>query len=144
MFPRDQEQGKLTIKPPKICSARTGSYNVIIKVTSAKDSTIETSAQLAVEVGRLLLSDLDLSPKKARGRSGSYKVSIHNTGNVPTTYKLSGDDPEELCRFDFKHETVVIEPCDTAEVPLVVNPRNRLLIEKAKDHGFKTKVTPHE
>jgi len=144
LFPADQEQVKLTVKPPKTTSGKAGSYNVTVKVVSGRDRTIETSAQLAVEVGRFLLFDVELSPKQARGKKGSYKVIITNSGNVPTTYKLSGDDPEDMYYFDFKHETVVIEPGDTANVPLVVKPRKRLLFGKAKDQGFKIKVTPHE
>jgi len=144
LFPSDQEQVKLTIQPPKASSSKAGAYNAIVKVASGRDHTIQTTAPLTVEVGRFLLFDLDLSPKKASGRKGSYKVIITNTGNVPTTYTLAGDDPEEICRFDFKHDTVVIEPGATAEVPLVVNPRKRLFTGKAKDRGFKIKVTPHE
>jgi hypothetical protein len=143
LFPGDQEQVRLTIQPPKTTAGKAGTYNVIIKVASRRDATIESTAQLAVEVGRFLLFDLDLSPKKARGRKGSYRVIITNSGNVPTTYTLSGEDAEDMCRFEFKSQAAKVEPGATAEVPLVINPKKKPFTGRAKAYGFKITVTPH-
>ena len=143
LFPGDQEQVSLTIQPPKTTAGKAGTYNVIIKVASRRDATIESTAQLALEVGRFLVFDLDLSPKKARGRKGSYRVIITNSGNVPTTYTLSGEDAEDMCRFEFKSQAVQVEPGATVEVPLVVNPKKKPFTGKAKAYGFKITVTPH-
>ena len=143
LFPGDQEQVRLTIQPPKTTAGKAGTYNVIIKVASRRDATIESTAQLAVEVGRFLLFDLDLSPKKARGRKGSYRVIITNSGNVPTTYTLSGEDAEDMCRFEFKSQAAKVEPGATVEVPLVVNPKKKPFTGRAKAYSFKITVTPH-
>jgi len=143
LFPGDQEQVRLTIQPPKTTAGKAGTYNVIIKVASRRDATIESTAQLAVEVGRFLVFDLDLSPKKARGRKGSYRVIITNSGNVPTTYTLSGEDAEDMCRFEFKSQAAKVEPGATVEVPLVVNPKKKPFTGRAKAYSFKITVTPH-
>ncbi|MGB2798565.1 MAG: DNRLRE domain-containing protein [Dehalococcoidia bacterium] len=143
LFPGDQEQVRLTIQPPKASASRAGPYNVIIKVASNRDPTLETTAQLAVEVGRFLLFDLDLTPKKTRGRKGSYKVSITNHGNIATTYTFAGKDPEDICRFDFKQSSVTVEPGATAEVPVVVNPKKKPFTGRARTYSFKLMVTSH-
>ena len=143
LFPGDQEQVRLTIQPPKASASKAGPYNVIIKVASNRDPTLETTAQLAVEVGRFLLFDLDINPKKTRGRKGSYKVSITNHGNVATTYTFAGQDPEDICRFDFKQSSVTVEPGATAEVPVVVNPKKKPFTGRAKTYSFKLTVTSH-
>jgi len=143
LFPGDQEQVQLTIQPPKETVSKAGAYNVIIKAASNRDPTLETTAQLAVQMGRFLLFDLDLSPKKAKGRKGSYKVTIANRGNVSTTYTLVGQDPEEMCRFDFKQSAVTVEPGATAEVPLVVDPKKKPFTGKSKAYNFTLTVTSH-
>lgn len=143
LFPGDQEQVRLTIQPPKASTSKAGPYNVIIKVASNRDPTLETTAQLAVEVGRFLLFDLDITPKKTRGRKGSYKVSITNNGNTATTYTFAGKDPEDICRFDFKQSSVTVEPGATAEVPVVVNPKKKPFTGRARTYSFKLTVTSH-
>ena len=143
LFPGDQEQVQLTIQPPRETVSKAGAYNVIIKAASNRDPTLETTAQLAVQMGRFLLFDLDLSPKKAKGRKGSYKVTIANRGNVSTTYTLVGQDPEEMCRFDFKQSAVTVEPGATAEVPLVVDPKKKPFTGKSKAYNFTLTVTSH-
>jgi hypothetical protein len=143
LFPGDKEKVQLTIQPPKASASRAGTYNVVIKVASNRDPTLETTAQLAVEVGRFLFFDLDLSPKKTKGRKGSYTVVIANHGNVPTTYTLVGQDPEDICRFDFAQSAVTVEPGATAEVPIVVDPKKKPFTGKAKTYNFTLTVSSH-
>ena len=143
LFPGDQEKVQLTIQPPKESASRAGAYDVAVKVTSNRDPTLTTTAQLAVQVGRLLSFDLDLSPKKARGGKGSYKVTIANRGNVATTYTLTGQDPEGVCRFDFGQSAVTVEPGATTEVAMVVNSRKRPFTGKAKTYNFTLTATSH-
>jgi len=143
LFPGDDEKVQLTVHPPKESASRAGAYDVTLKVTSNRDPTLTTTAQLPMQVGRLLSFDLDLSPKKARGGKGSYKVTIANHGNVPTTYTLAGQDPEGMCHFDFRQSAVTVEPGATTEVAMVVNSKNRPFTGKAKNYNFILTVTPH-
>ncbi|MFQ5925729.1 MAG: family 16 glycoside hydrolase, partial [Dehalococcoidia bacterium] len=143
LSPGDEEQVKLTIKPPRTSASKAGPCNVIIRVASSREPSAETTAQLALEVERFLLFDLDLTPKKARGRKGSYRVSITNSGNLRTTYTLAGQDPEDMCRFDFNPQAITVEPGSTTEVPLVVDPKKKPFTRRARTYGFKVTVTSH-
>lgn len=143
LFPGDHEQVQLTVRPPKESASRAGAYDVALKVTSNRDPTLTATAHVAVQVGRVLSFNVDLLPKKARGGKGSYKVVIANHGNVPTTYTLVGQDPEGVCRFDFRQSAVTVEPGATAEVPVVVSPKKRPFTGKAKTYGFTLTVTSH-
>lgn len=143
LFPGDQEQVHITIQPPKATSSRAGAYKATIKVASSRDPAMETAAQLAVEVGRFMGFDVDLSPKKARGRRGSYRLSITNSGNVATTYTFTGQDAEETCHFEFGLNAATVEPGGTAEVPLVVDPKSKPFTGKAKTYDFTVTVSSH-
>ncbi|MDY6918474.1 MAG: DNRLRE domain-containing protein [Chloroflexota bacterium] len=143
LFPGDAEQIQLTVQPPKVSASKAGSYTVTIKVASNRDPTLETTAQVVVDLGRVLAFDVDLSPKKARARKGSYTLTISNSGNVAATYTFAGNDPENLCRFSFEPSSLVVEPGATAEVPVVVDPKKKPFTGRSKNYSFTITVTSH-
>jgi len=143
LFPSDEERVQITVQPPKDSSSRAGTYNAVVRVTSNRDPAVETTIQFPIDVGRFLLFDVELSPKKAKGRKGSYKVNITNNGNVPTTYTFAGQDPEDACRFHFKQSSVAVEPGAAAQVPLIVDPKKKPFTGRARTHNFKITVTSH-
>ena len=143
LFPKDKEEVKLTIQPPKSSESLSGEYNITVKVVSGKDPSEFTAAQVGVDLGRYLIFDLGLSPTTAKGSKGKYKLSITNKGNVPTNYTLAGEDRDEACRFEFKPETVLVEPGKTTEVDLLVSPKKRPFTGRSKVYSFKVTATPH-
>jgi tetratricopeptide (TPR) repeat protein len=86
--------------------------------------------------------DLAISPERARGRRGSYQVTITNQGDVPVGCVLSGEDPEGTCRFDFQPNEVKVEPGASVGVSLVVNPTRKPRIGGTRIHKFRVKATP--
>jgi len=145
LFPADHEQVQISIQPPRTSAAKAGPYDVVVRVatTSPERPTDETTAPLALEVKPFLQFDLNLSPRRARGRKGSYRLRITNSGNEATDYTLVGEDPEEMCGFDFKRQVVRVEHGTTAEVPVVVDPKKKPFTGRAQAHRFKITVTPH-
>ena len=143
LFPGDQEQVQLTVHPPKASASTGGGHGAVLKVASNRDPTVETTVSLALQMGRFLVSDMDITPKKAKGRKGTYTITITNGGNVPTTYTFAGKDPEDVCRFQFKSASVKVEPGATAEVPVVVDPKKKPFTGKSRTHSFKITVTSH-
>ena len=143
LFPGDQEQVRLTIQPPRTSAGKAGAYDVAVKVVSSRDPTVETTVPLALEVGRFLQFDLDLVPRRAKGRTGSYRVSITNSGNVTTNYNLMAKDPGDACHFDFKPQSLTVEPGSSAEVPLIVDPLKKPFAIRSKTYRFKITVTSH-
>ena len=143
LFPGDQEQVRLTIQPPRTSAGKAGAYDVAVKVVSSRDPTVETTVPLPLEVGRFLQFDLDLVPRRAKGRTGSYRVRITNSGNVAASYTLIGKDPEDACHFDFKPQSLKVEAGTTAEVPLIVDPLKKPFALRSRTHPFKITVTSH-
>jgi hypothetical protein len=98
---------------------------------------------LSLQVEHYLQFELELAPKKSRGRKGSHKLYITNTGNTATTYTFNGDDPEDMCSFNFKENSVKVEPGAKVEVPVVVDPKKKPFTGNSKTYNFKITVTPH-
>ena len=40
--------------------------------------------------------ELDVSPKKVTGKTGSFQVTVTNSGEQPTEYRLSAGDPDNM------------------------------------------------
>jgi hypothetical protein len=143
LSPGDETNVSLIIQPPLISSGEAVRYNVNLKFISTKDSSITTSVPIELPVGSLLDFSLDLTPKKQRGRSGSFTVNITNIGDRATTYHLEGINPYNACRFNFKQQTVDIQPGETAKVALLVEPKDKPLRGSIEAYEFKVIVTPH-
>jgi hypothetical protein len=143
LSPGDTSELTLAIKPPLISSGEAERYTANLRVTSTRDSSIKTTVPIEMPVGSLLDFDLQLTPEKQKGRKGSFAVSITNKGDGPTTYAIEGKDPYNACRFQFKQQTVDIQPGETAKVSLVVKPKDRPFRGSVEAYKFKVVVTPH-
>ena len=144
LFPGDKETVRVQITPPISSSAKAGSYAVSVRVISKRDPAIGTIASFILDLGKMADYGLDLSPKRARGRKGPFQVAITNNGNITSTYKLDASDPEDMCCFQFKSDTVAVDPGTTKKVSLVVDPKKKPLTGAASTFSFTVKATPLE
>jgi hypothetical protein len=142
LFPGDKETITIGLAPPLASASGAGSYTITVKVSSRRDPTIAGTASFSLDVGKVSSYELDLTPKVVRGRNGDFEVVIRNTGNLTNTYKLEGSDPEEMCEFAFKSDTVAVEAGQTGTVPLTVIPRKKPLTGPSKMYRFTISVTP--
>ena len=142
LFPGDKETVRINLSPPLASASGAGSYSVTVKVSSRRDPSVVGSAVLNVDIGKVSSYELDLTPKKVRGRKGNFDVVISNTGNLTNTYKIEATDPEEMCTYGFKSDTVAVEAGSTGKVPLTVSPKKKSLTGAARTFRFAVKVTP--
>jgi hypothetical protein len=142
LFPGDKEKVSITLTPPSSSSSAAGSYDVSVKVSSRRDPSVSTTAGLSLDLGKISSYELDLTPKKVRARKGSFELVINNTGNITNTYQLEASDPENMCSYEFKSETVVVEPGTSIKVPFAVAPKKKPFTGAAKMFAFTVNVTP--
>ncbi len=133
----------LAFQPPLISSGEAERYTANLKVTSTRDSSITTTVPIEMPVGSLLDFNLDLTPKKQTNREGSFIVTITNKGDIPATYAIEGKDPYNACRFQFKQQNIEVQPGETVNVSLLVEPKDRPFRGSVEAYKFKVVVTPH-
>ena len=142
LFPGDQATGTLTLTPPKTSDAVAKNYPFTIKTTSQKDPTQATSLAVDLEVQAFHSFEMDLHPQKATGASGSYQLSIKNTGNADLNIDLAGRDPEDLCRFTFDHQRPRVFPGQEFAVAVQVEPGKRPFRGRPKGYRLTLTGTP--
>jgi hypothetical protein len=144
LFPGDKETVRIQVTPPVSSSAKAGSYPVSVRVISKRDPAIGTIASFILDLGKVSDYELALLPKKLKARKGHFQLAITNNGNTVSTYKLEGSDPDDICDFHFKSDTVVVDPGTTQRTPVIVNPRKKPFTGASRSFGFSVKAIPLE
>jgi uncharacterized repeat protein (TIGR02543 family) len=73
-----------------------------------------------------MTQELDVSPKKVTGKTGSFQVTVTNGGEQATEYRLSAADPDNRCTYSFDRNTVNVEAGASVTVTLTVSFKNAL------------------
>jgi len=87
------------------------------------------------------IQGLDVSPKKIRGKTGSFQVTISNMEDQTNEYRLSAGDPGNMCTYDFDTDTVTVEAEATVTVNLTVSFKNNLPTLTPKTCNFTVTAT---
>lgn len=123
LFPRDHGEAKLTIHPPRETEAKAGSYSFRIKATSEADSQEVTVVEALLLLRGFVVYEVEMSPIKIVGRSGTYTINARNLGNTDTVIVFDGKDPEEALLFSFDNDKVTVPAGGSSKTRLTVRPK---------------------
>ena len=137
LFPGDQDEIKLTIRPPRDAEARAGSYEFRVKVISQSNTQDFTSLEGYLILRGFTVWEVEMSPSKVKGQSGVYHIKLINNGNADILLNFECKDPEEELIFKFDKNTVSVPAGDTAQVDLTVKPKKG---EAKKIYSFQVMV----
>lgn len=143
LFPADKEQVRISITPPTTSTTKAGSYPLSVKVSSKRDPTVQTTAQISLDLGAVYSYEIDINPRELKGGKGNYSILLSNTGNAVNTYNLEASDPAKNCDYQIKSTTLVVEPGSTTEVPMTVKPKKKHFTGNSKTVDFTVKASPY-
>ena len=141
LFPGDQGEAKLTIHPPKEAESKAGSYSFQVRTVSQANPEEMTEEEAYLVLRGFLVWDVEMSPTKVVGRSGTYRLTASNSGNTDITLILEGKDPEEALDYTFSHDKLTVPAGESALITLQVRPKKG---EKEKLYSFQVLVRPAE
>lgn len=141
LFPGDQGEVKLTIRPPKEAETKAGSYPFEVRAVSEASPEEMTAAEAYLILRGFLVWDVEMSPTKVVGKSGTYRLTASNSGNTDITLIFEGKDPEEALSYTFSHDKVTVPAGESAWTTLKVRPNKG---EKGKLYSFQVLVRPAE
>jgi hypothetical protein len=88
-----------------------------------------------------LVWDVEMSPTKVAGASGTYQITVTNSGNTDIRLILEGKDPEEALEYTFRHDKVIVPAGESVLITLQVRPKQG---QKEKLYSFRVLVRPAE
>jgi hypothetical protein len=139
LFPGDQGEAKLSIHPPKEAESKAGSYSFQVRAVSQANPEEITEEEAYLILRGFLVWDVEMSPTKVVGRSGTYRLAASNSSNTDTTLIFEGKDPEEALDYTFSHNKVTVPAGESALITLQVRPKKG---EKGKLYNFQVLVRP--
>ena len=142
LFPGDQDDVKLTIRPPKEAEAKAGSYSFQVRAVSQANPEEMTVEEAYLTLRGFLVWDVEMSPTKVTGESGTYRLTASNSGNTDITLIFEGKDPEEALTYTFSHDKVIVPAGESALITLQVRLKKEEKGKKGKVYGFQVRVTP--
>jgi uncharacterized membrane protein len=141
LFPGDQGEAKLTIHPPKEAAAKAGSYSFQVRVVSQASPEEMTEEEAYLILRGFLVWNMEMSPTKVAGSSGTYRITATNSSNTDITLLLEGKDPEEALNYTFRHEKVTVPAGESALITLHIRPKKG---ERGKLYSFQVLARPVE
>lgn len=133
LFPGDQGESNLIIRPPKEAEAKAGSYSFRVKATSQANPQEMTVVEAFLILRGFVVWEVDMSPTKVVGQSGKYRLSVTNSGNTDITLVFEGKDPEEGLYYHFAPDKLTIPAGGSARSILSVRPKKG---EPQKQYSF--------
>ncbi len=126
LFPKDQDQVKITFSPPAGVGAKAGHYDVRVQVISQENPTERSTAPLDLEIAAHPNLEVSLRPQKQSGRAGAeYTIRLRNSGNKDLTVLLEAEDAEEGCSYTIKPPKVSLPAGGEATAQLSLTPRKK-------------------
>ena len=141
LFPGDQDQTKLTVRPPKEAEAKAGSYPFQIKVISQANTQEVTTVDAYLILRGFSSWEAEMSPTKITGRSGTYRIKITNSGNADASVVFEAKDPEEGLVYRFDRDKLEVPPGGIAQANVTVHPKKG---EPKKLYTFQVTARPPE
>jgi len=143
LFPKDQDQVRITLQPPAGTEARAGSYDLRIQVTSQENPAERTTTAFALVIGAQATLDVAIRPQKQSSlKQGVFTLQMANAGNTDLTLQLSATDPEEGCIYTFTPPQVRVPAGQSQVVQLLVQPKAPLTGKTTKTFSFTVTARP--
>ncbi|MBL7208490.1 MAG: hypothetical protein ISS52_00185 [Dehalococcoidia bacterium] len=139
LFPGDEDMAKLTLHPPKEGGVRAGSHTFQIKAASRANPQEVTSEDVFLILRGFAAWEVAMAPTKVVGRSGTYRLTVNNSGNTDVNLVFEGKDPEEGLRYEFSQDQLTVPAGETARVRLKVRPEKG---ESKKQYSFQVLIRP--
>ncbi len=143
LFPGDQDQVKLAFAPPRTPDAVAGTHRINIWVQSKEHPGEYTTVQDRLQVNQFHRTVMDVNPKRASSRKdAAYRVRLNNAGNAPASFRFTAQDDEQGLVYRFAQPTVTLQPGQSADVALTIEPREAKKIGSAATHNFSVNALP--
>lgn len=128
-----------SIRPPRGQSIPTGRQRLRIELASQRYPEAKIGVSATLTVGEFIAFEADMEPKELR-LPGRTTITIHNTGNAPSEFKVVGRDLQQVIRFRGEREGIQLQPNQVANIELALEPREMNWFGEGDEYPFDVEV----
>ena len=118
--PRQTVPISFAIKPPRARGTPSGRQRLRIELVSQRYPEARVAVSASLTVNGFAAFEAEMNPAELRV-PGRTVVTIHNTGNVPAVFSVTGRDIGQVIRFRGEREGVGLQPNQTAQVEMALD-----------------------
>ena len=141
LLPHGQASLPLTISPPRDSQSQSGRYRYRLVIYSQTQQQDVATITGQLTVGTFAQFSTDAQPTQFVN-GGTSRISIHNKGNSPATFTITGQDSANAILFLTTQGTVTINAGQSTDVLLKIHPRIRPFTGRVKSHSFQIEIAP--
>jgi serine/threonine protein kinase len=138
--PRQTVSVPFAIKPPRGRGVPSGRQRLRIELVSQHYPEAKIAATAALTISGLVAFEAEMDPTELR-LPGRTVVTIHNTGNAASEFKVVGRDLQQIVRFRGEREGILLQPGQSANVELALEPRETNWFGEGDVYPFEVEVT---
>ena len=118
----------LTIEVPREPASLPKDYQLSARARSEMNRDESDSAVAHLTVLPYSACDLRVTPNKVSDRTvAEYQVTVRNEGNTPAHYLLFAADDDQLLKYTFAQNQILLKPGELVTVPLTVRAPQHLV-----------------
>ena len=137
--PRQTVSVPFAVIPPRGRGAPSGRQRVRIEVVSQRYPEAKIGITAALAFSGFVAFEADMEPTELR-LPGRLVVNIHNIGNSPGEFKVSGRDLQQFVRFRGERDGIKLQPNQTANIELALEPRETNWFGEGDIYPFEVEV----
>lgn len=138
--PRQTVPVPFAIKPPRGRGVPSGRQRMRVEVVSQRYPQAKIGLSAALAVSGFVAFDAEMEPTELR-LPGRVVVTIHNTGNSPSEFKVAGRDLQQVVRFRGERDNIQLQPSQSANIELALEPRQTNWFGEGDVYPFEIEVS---
>lgn len=138
--PRQTVSVPFAIKPPRGRGAPSGRQRLRIEVVSQRYPQAKIGISAALTVSGFVAFEAEMEPAELR-LPGRLVITIHNTGNSPSEFKVVGRDLQQVVRFRGERDGIPLQPNQSANIELALEPRETNWFGEGDVYPFEVEVS---
>lgn len=114
LLPENEQTVTIRFRPPRNSSVAAGSVDFGVRVVAQEDAGFSVVEEGTLQIGGFSGVTTKVVPRTSQGKRGAdHRVEIHNTGNAPTTARVTARDPDDLLVFKITPTELEVPPGQT-------------------------------
>ena len=141
LYPGTEGTAALRLSPPRASEVPAGFAPIVVRATSASDSSVVAVGEAVVEIRPFLVIEASLVPRTSNGSTGALpRLVVANSGNRPVELAVHGTDPDDLLGVSVEPPVLRVLPGQSATAAVRLTARRAVPPGPAQPRPFTVRL----